>query len=71
MREYRIAFLLWFALLLGPAYLFVTHMQLAGSFDSVGLWYTIYCAAGFALPVAAILAFFGKAAFWKWGRLRR
>ena len=71
MKEYWIAFSLWLAFLLLPAFLFTVHMQDAGYFDSLGLWYTIYCAAAFILPVAAILAFFGKAAFWRWGRLRR
>ena len=52
MSEYRKAFLLWFTLLLVPAYLFVTHMQDAGFFDSIGLWYTICCAVAFALPAA-------------------
>jgi hypothetical protein len=71
MKDYWIAFLLWFVFLLVPAFLFVAHMQEAGYFDSIGLWYTIYCAVGFTLPVAVILALFGKAAFWGWGRLRR
>jgi len=71
MHTYKFRFLCWFVLVCGPAFLFVTNMQKAGDFDDLGLWYTIYCTAGFALPVAAVLAYFGKLAFWGWGRLRR
>lgn len=71
MREYRRAFLVWFVLLLLPAYLFVVHMQDAGVWDDLGLWYTVYSAVILDALVAAVLAFFGKAGLWSWGRLRR
>ena len=71
MHEFRNAFWRWFIVLFVIAIIFVRLGENAGYFDSVGFWYTIYCAAGIALPVAAMVAFFGKGLLWDWWRLRR
>jgi hypothetical protein len=70
-HEYRNSFLRWFIVLFAFAYFIVYELQEAGTFDSLGLWYTIYCAVGFSLPIAAVLAFFRDTKNSTWWRLRR
>jgi hypothetical protein len=60
----------WYAIWFVIALIIVWRMQEAGLFDSIGLWYTIYSAAGFALPGAFICAVFGKAVWNYWGPRR-
>ena len=55
MPTLRTIFFFWYAVSLVPAYLLVRQFQDAGTFDSVGIWYTIYCAAGLAIPIALVL----------------
>ena len=71
MREYRKYFLRWFIVLFPVAYLVVRELQDSGDFDNFGIWYTIYCATGISLPIAALVAFFRDANDPRWWRLRR
>jgi hypothetical protein len=71
MRQYWHYFLPLFVVLFVIAFFVVRNLQNAGDIDSVGLWYTIYCAAGFSLPIAAVLAVFGTTLFSDWWHIRR
>ena len=65
-------FFIWYAASLVPAYLLVRHFQDAGTFDSIGIWYTVYCAAGLAIPIALVLTASTKGFMlgrpWRWIR---
>ena len=63
-------FWLWHAIWFVVALVFVWRMQDAGLFDSIGLWYTVYSAAGLALSAALISAVFGKHVWTYWGPRR-
>jgi hypothetical protein len=58
MREYWHYFWRSFIALFIIAFVVVSALQDAGDADSIGLWYTIHCAAGFS-ALAAVLALFG------------
>jgi len=60
MRAYRNLFLFWYAVSFILVFPLVRQFQNEGLFDSIGIWYSVYCAAGFALPVALILAAYTK-----------
>jgi hypothetical protein len=59
-RTFRNTFWCCYVVLFVLAFLLVRHLEGAGVFDSVGLWHSLYYAAGIALPTAVILALFGK-----------
>ncbi len=42
-----------------PMYFIVHYGQNHWGFDSIGTWYTVYCAVAFALLVAAVVALVG------------
>ena len=71
MHTFRNAFLCWYAIFFVLAFIVVRHMQDVMFFDSLGIWYTVYCAAGIALPGALIFAAFGKRLLADWSWLRR
>jgi hypothetical protein len=71
MREYWRYFFPLFIALFVIAFGVVESLQDAGALDSIGLWYTIYCAAAFSVPAAAVLAFFGDTLFSGWWKIRR
>ena len=71
MHEFRNSFLRWLVVLFVVAFFVVRELQDTGTFDDLGLWYTIYCAAGISLPVAAVLAFFRDVTDPSWWRIRR
>lgn len=71
MREYWHYFWPLFIALFVLAFFVISTLQDAGDADSVGLWYTIYCAAGFSIPIAAVLALFGDTIFSDWWNMRR
>jgi hypothetical protein len=60
MSAFMRKFLLWYVAWFVIAVYFVHRAQDAELIDSIGIWYTIYCAAGFALPAAFVCAAFGK-----------
>ena len=45
----KVVFVGAFVACFGVAVIFVRAMELAGRFDSVGLWYTVYVSATFAV----------------------
>ena len=71
MSTFATKFWLWYVVWFVLALVFVWRMQGAGLFDSIGVWYTLYCAAGLALPGAFICSVFGKHVWTYWGRPRR
>ena len=71
MREYWRYFWPLMIVLFVITFCVVESLQDAGDVDSVGLWYTIYCAAAFSVPAAAVLAFFGDTLFSGWSKIRR
>ena len=71
MRSILLRFGCWLPVVCVPAYLFVDAMQDAGLFDNIGIWYTVYCTLGFAVPFAAFFAYFGKGVFSDGDGLRR
>ena len=72
MHALRNAFLFWYAVSFVLAFPLVRHFEDIGVFDSIGIWYSIYCAAGVALPIALILVASAKGieqgSFWSWLR---
>ena len=71
MREFRNAFGRWFIAFFMLAFIFVRLMESAGYFDSIGIWYSLYSAAGIALPIAAVFALFGSSLLSSWWHSRR
>jgi hypothetical protein len=71
MREFCNAFWRWFVVFFVLAFIFVRLMESAGYFDSIGIWYSVYSAAGIALPIAAVFAIFGGSLLSTWWHLRR
>ena len=70
MRTFRNVFWGSYVVLFVLAFVLVRHVEGAGVFDGVGLWHSLYFAAGIALPIAAILALFGKTILSYWGPRR-
>jgi ABC-type polysaccharide/polyol phosphate export permease len=58
MHEFRNSFLRWLVVLFSIALVGVHELQGSVIFDDLGLWYTIYCAAGISIPLALVFAFF-------------
>ena len=57
MRKVSLRFLLALAVAFPLAFLFMRHMESAGRFDSIGLGYTLYVSAIFAVLVAGLATF--------------
>jgi hypothetical protein len=57
MPSSKLVFIVAFFAACPLAFLFTRHMEATHRFDSLGLWYTLYVSAVFAIVAAALIVF--------------